>query len=96
MTERKGSSISTQPNAGAEDADQSSVLAVIDIGSNAIRMMSAQLSPDGNIEVLDRLSQATRLGHDTFRIGRLTGRSMRGASRCMSMKWGLSGSDSSK
>lgn len=79
MTERKEASKLTQSEAKTEQADHGSVLAVIDIGSNAIRMTIAQMSPDGTIEVLDRLSQATRLGHDTFRIGRLTGRSMRGA-----------------
>jgi len=79
MTERKGSNTLKQSDAGAQEAGQSSVLAVIDIGSNAIRMTIAQLSQDGTIEVLDRLSQAARLGHDTFRVGRLTGRSMRGA-----------------
>ena len=68
-----------QSDAKIKEEDRSFVLAVIDIGSNAVRMMIAQLSPDGRIEVLDRLSQATRLGHDTFRVGRLTGRSMRSA-----------------
>ena len=79
MSEKnKGTSTSDQLDAKTK-ADQSSVLAVIDIGSNAIRMMIAQLLPDGKIEVLDQLSQAARLGHDTFRVGRLTGRSMRSA-----------------
>ena len=55
------------------------VLAVIDIGSNAIRMVIAQLGPDGAIEILDRLRQAVRLGHDTFQLGRLTAQSMRSA-----------------
>ncbi|UCF15870.1 MAG: hypothetical protein JSW59_00120 [Phycisphaerales bacterium] len=68
-----------QSDAEIKEVDRPSVLAVIDIGSNAIRMMIAQLSPDGKIEVLDRLSQAARLGQDTFRLGRLTGRSMRSA-----------------
>lgn len=42
-------------------------------------MVIAQRLPDGRIEVLERLRQAARLGHDTFRVGRLTGRSMRSA-----------------
>jgi len=73
----KGTGTLAQTDAKTEEVDQSPVLAVIDIGSNAIRMMVAQLSPAGGIEVLDRLSQAARLGQDTFRIGRLTGTSMR-------------------
>jgi exopolyphosphatase/guanosine-5'-triphosphate,3'-diphosphate pyrophosphatase len=75
----KGAGTLAQSDAETKQVYQSSVLAVIDIGSNAIRMMIAQLSPDGGIEVLDRLSQAARLGQDTFRLGRLTGTSMRSA-----------------
>jgi exopolyphosphatase / guanosine-5'-triphosphate,3'-diphosphate pyrophosphatase len=55
------------------------VLAVIDIGSNAIRMVIAQLLPDGRLEVLERLQRAVRLGQDTFRTGQLRAETMRSA-----------------
>jgi exopolyphosphatase/guanosine-5'-triphosphate,3'-diphosphate pyrophosphatase len=55
------------------------VLAVIDIGSNAIRMVMAQLLPDGKLEVLERLQRAIRLGQDTFRTGQLRAETMRSA-----------------
>ena len=35
------------------------VLAVIDMGSNAMRMVIAQLLPDGRLEVLERLQRAS-------------------------------------
>ena len=46
-------------------------LAVIDIGSNSIRMVLGQLLPDGKAEVLERFRKAVRLGQDTFTLGRL-------------------------
>ncbi len=52
-------------------------MAAIDIGSNAIRMVIAQVSPEGNIEVLERLHQAVHLGQDTFRTGFIDRKSMR-------------------
>jgi exopolyphosphatase / guanosine-5'-triphosphate,3'-diphosphate pyrophosphatase len=55
------------------------VLAVIDIGSNTVRMVIAQLLPDGSIEVLERLQRAVRLGQDTFGSGQLRGETMRSA-----------------
>ena len=49
------------------------VIAAVDIGSNAIRMMVAEVLPDGSVEVLERLQQGIRLGQDSFRRGRLGG-----------------------
>jgi len=54
-------------------------VAAIDIGSNAIRMVIAEVMPDGRTEVLERFQRAVRLGQDTFRRGRLGGQSMRAA-----------------
>ncbi len=54
-------------------------VAAIDVGSNAIRMAIAEVLPDGRIEVLERLRREIRLGQDTFRQGRLAGRTMRAA-----------------
>lgn len=55
------------------------MLAVIDIGSNAIRMVIGQILPDGKLEILERLWRAIRLGQDTFRTGRLSANTMRSA-----------------
>ena len=54
-------------------------VAAIDIGVNAIRMVVAEVLPDGHFEILERLQRAVRLGQDTFCHGRLGGRSMRSA-----------------
>ena len=42
-------------------------------------MVVAEVTPNGNFEVLERLQRAVRLGQDTFCHGRLGGRSMRSA-----------------
>lgn len=54
-------------------------VAAIDVGSNSIRMVIAEVLEDGRVEVLERLQRAVRLGQDTFRRGRLGTRSMRAA-----------------
>lgn len=45
--------------------------AVIDVGSTAIRMEIAELSPDGGIRTLESLQQPVQLGRDTFTTGRI-------------------------
>lgn len=59
--------------------NESRIIAAIDIGSNSLRMEIAEVLPDGRVEVIERLQRAVRLGQDTFRRGRLGGRSMRAA-----------------
>jgi exopolyphosphatase/guanosine-5'-triphosphate,3'-diphosphate pyrophosphatase len=54
-------------------------VAAIDIGSNSIRMVVAQVFADGTFEILERLQQALRLGQDTFRKGRLSAQTIRAA-----------------
>ncbi|MFC1636029.1 HD domain-containing protein [Planctomycetota bacterium] len=54
-------------------------VAAIDIGSNSIRMVVAQVFADGTFEILERLQQALRLGQDTFRKGRLSAQTVRAA-----------------
>lgn len=46
--------------------------AAIDIGTNAVRMAIAQIYPDNRIDVLEQMSRPCRLGHDTFRTGKLS------------------------
>ena len=41
------------------------------MGSNAIRMVVAEVPPSGEIEILERAEQAVRLGQDTFASGRI-------------------------
>lgn len=61
------------------DAAPAKIVAAVDVGANALRMVIAEVFPDGRIEVLERLQRAVRLGQDTFRRGRLGGQSMRAA-----------------
>jgi exopolyphosphatase/guanosine-5'-triphosphate,3'-diphosphate pyrophosphatase len=63
----------------AQVSPQAKVVAAIDIGANAARMVIAQVLPDGHTDVLERLQQPVRLGQDTFRRGRLGSRTMRAA-----------------
>jgi len=54
-------------------------VAAIDVGSNALRMVIAEVPPDGRVEVVEQLQRAVRMGQDTFRRGRLGGQVMRAA-----------------
>jgi exopolyphosphatase / guanosine-5'-triphosphate,3'-diphosphate pyrophosphatase len=46
-------------------------LAAIDIGTNSIRCVVAEVDPNGSYRVLDEEREMTRLGHDLFERGRL-------------------------
>ncbi len=52
-------------------------VAAIDVGANALRIVIAEVLPDGSIEVIERAARAARLGQDAFRRGRLGAASMR-------------------
>jgi exopolyphosphatase / guanosine-5'-triphosphate,3'-diphosphate pyrophosphatase len=60
-----------------ERAKEAKTVAAIDVGANALRMVIAEVLPDGQIEVIERAQRAARLGQDTFRRGRLGAASMR-------------------
>jgi exopolyphosphatase/guanosine-5'-triphosphate,3'-diphosphate pyrophosphatase len=62
-----------------ESQPAAKIVAAIDVGSNALRMVIAEVSSEGQIEILERLQRAVRLGQDTFRRGRLGGQAMRAA-----------------
>jgi len=49
------------------------LVAVIDVGSTAIRMMIAQPADDGEFHILESLQHPVRLGKDTFTKGRIEG-----------------------
>ena len=51
-------------------------VAVIDIGSNAIRMVVADVACDGRIEVMERTQRGVHLGQDTFVTGRIATKTM--------------------
>jgi exopolyphosphatase/guanosine-5'-triphosphate,3'-diphosphate pyrophosphatase len=55
------------------------IVAAIDIGSNAIRMVVAQVLPDGRREVLERMHRAVRLGQDAFLRQRISHRTIMAA-----------------
>jgi len=51
-------------------------LAAIDVGSNSVHMLIADVSRKGDIEVVDRAKEMVRLGRKSFITGRLTEESM--------------------
>src|ERR1700687_4989991 len=51
-------------------------LAAIDVGSNSVHMLIADVDRDGHIEVVDRVKEMVRLGRKSFTTGRLTEESM--------------------
>lgn len=63
------SDVNTPPN----------IVAAIDIGSNLIRMVVAEVLADGDLHILEQFHRTVRLGHDTFCQGFLTGQTMRAA-----------------
>ncbi|MBN2582512.1 MAG: Ppx/GppA family phosphatase [Planctomycetes bacterium] len=62
-----------------ETQQTANLVGAIDIGSNSIRMLIAQVLPDGQIETLESLQRPVRLGQDTFRREKLSGQTMRAA-----------------
>ncbi|MGD9125944.1 MAG: Ppx/GppA phosphatase family protein [Planctomycetia bacterium] len=67
------------PTESDEDKPAIKTVAAIDIGTNAVRMVIAEVDTEGNITPIERLNRAVRLGQDTFRTGRLAGKTMRAA-----------------
>ena len=58
-------------------------LAAIDVGSNSVHMVVADLGRDGHLEVVDRVKEMVRLGRRTFMTGRLSEESMELAVRAL-------------
>jgi exopolyphosphatase/guanosine-5'-triphosphate,3'-diphosphate pyrophosphatase len=58
-------------------------LAAIDLGSNSVHMVVAEVSPDGRIAVVDRVKEMVRLGRRAFTTGKLTADTMELAERAM-------------
>jgi exopolyphosphatase/guanosine-5'-triphosphate,3'-diphosphate pyrophosphatase len=53
-----------------------SKLAVIDIGTNSIHMVLAEILPDASFKILDRFKDVTRLGNGVFATRRLSNETM--------------------
>ncbi|HUA34068.1 MAG TPA: Ppx/GppA phosphatase family protein [Candidatus Binataceae bacterium] len=51
-------------------------LAAIDVGSNSVHMIVADVTREGHLEVVDRVKEMVRLGRRSFTTGRLTQESM--------------------
>lgn len=67
------------PQQMSPGATTAKTVAAIDVGSNALRMVIAEVLDDGSIETIERVQRASRMGQDTFRRGRLGAQSMRAA-----------------
>ena len=55
------------------------VLSVIDIGASGIRMLIAELKPDGTVRTLEALERPIALGRETFKTGTLSAASIQKA-----------------
>jgi exopolyphosphatase / guanosine-5'-triphosphate,3'-diphosphate pyrophosphatase len=51
-------------------------LAAIDVGSNSVHLLIADVSPGGHLEVIDRVKEMVRLGRRSFTTGLLTQEAM--------------------
>src|SRR5215471_19368052 len=51
-------------------------LAAIDVGSNSVHLLIADVAPEGHLEVVDRVKEMVRLGRRSFTTGRLTEEAM--------------------
>lgn len=58
-------------------------LAAIDLGSNSVHMVIADMSADGRIQVVDRVKEMVRLGRRAFTTGSLTPDTMELAERAV-------------
>jgi exopolyphosphatase/guanosine-5'-triphosphate,3'-diphosphate pyrophosphatase len=56
----------------AEPTGAMRTVAVIDIGTAAVRLAIAEISPGGKVRTLESLSQAVNLGRDSFTRGAIT------------------------
>jgi exopolyphosphatase/guanosine-5'-triphosphate,3'-diphosphate pyrophosphatase len=74
MAQATGKAVLTLTSGGApaESADKPTRIAAIDIGSNSIRQIIADVSPDGSIRVIDELKASPRLGAGLDRTGQLS------------------------
>ncbi len=60
-------------------ADALPIISVIDVGASGIRMVIAELSPDGSLRTLEQLEKPLALGRETFKTGTLSAASIQKA-----------------
>jgi exopolyphosphatase/guanosine-5'-triphosphate,3'-diphosphate pyrophosphatase len=58
-------------------------LAAIDLGTNSVHMVIADVTPDGRIVVVDRVKEMVRLGRKAFTTGRLAPETMKLAAKAL-------------
>jgi exopolyphosphatase/guanosine-5'-triphosphate,3'-diphosphate pyrophosphatase len=58
-------------------------IAAIDVGSNSIHMVVAQIESDGRFHVLDRAKERVRLGHRTLTSGKLSAEAIEAGMRTL-------------
>ena len=51
-------------------------LAAIDVGSNSVHMVIAEVRPEGHVRVVERVKEMVRLGRRAFTTGRLSAEAM--------------------
>ena len=64
MTNSARLTVSSRPSRPARGAANARRIAAIDIGSNSVRQIVADVTPDGGITVVDEMKAAPRLGAD--------------------------------
>src|SRR5689334_8325313 len=55
------------------------IISVIDVGASGIRMLLAELHPDGQVRTLEQLERPLALGRETLRTGTLSAASIQKA-----------------
>jgi exopolyphosphatase/guanosine-5'-triphosphate,3'-diphosphate pyrophosphatase len=70
---------SAAPAVAAPVAGAPPIISVIDVGASGIRMLIAELRPDGEVKTLEQLERPLALGRDTFRTGTLSAGSIQKA-----------------
>lgn len=66
MNAKKSTATETSANTSHLEATPNRLIAVIDIGTGAIRMEIAEIKANSSVNTLEKLSQAVTLGEDTF------------------------------
>src|SRR5262245_30127336 len=75
MTTPTSTGVAPAPTAAAAPP----IMSVIDIGSSGIRMLVAELRPDGAVRTLEELDRPLALGREVFRGGTLSAGSIQKA-----------------
>ena len=69
----------TTPTPGASPASAPPIVSVIDVGASGVRMLLAELRPDGSVRILEDVQKPVALGRESFRTGTLSAASIQKA-----------------